>query len=317
MTINLPGDCNEITKTPSSKWPEIDLPNAEMGKVCLRFAPEPNGGLHLGHSKAVLLNKYFVDKYEGRLIVRMDDTNPTKESTEFVDGILKDLKSLGICYDTLTYTSNYFDQLKDMAERLISEGKAYVDDTPVDQMRFERDKGIESKCRNNNVSENLELWKEMIAGSDRGVMCCVRGKLDFQNKNKCLRDPVYYRCNPVLHHRVGSKYKLYPTYDFAGPFVDNTEGITHVLWSNEYSDRDDQYHLIQEDMGFKKVYFYEFSRLSMVYTLMSKRKHLWFVQNGRVDGWDDPRLPTIQGMVRRGLKIEALIQFILEQYTKH
>uniref|UniRef100_A0A803M8X1 Glutamyl-tRNA synthetase n=1 Tax=Chenopodium quinoa TaxID=63459 RepID=A0A803M8X1_CHEQI len=251
-------------------------------KVCLRFAPEPNGYLHIGHS--ALLNKYFVDKYNGRLIVRLDDTNPSKESTEFVDSLLKDIASLGIVYDAVTYTSDYFPQLMDMAEKLIHEGKAYVDDTPVDQMRIERDKGVESKCRNNSVSMNLELWKEMILGSDRGLMCCLRGKLDFQNPNKCLRDPVYYRCNLAHHHRVGFKYKLYPTYDFASSFVDALEGITHVLRSNEYRDRDDQCHMIQEDMGVRKV-----------------------------DGWDDPRLPTIQGMVRRGLKIEALTQFIREQ----
>ncbi|MBA0571133.1 hypothetical protein Golob_004724 [Gossypium lobatum] len=153
----------------------------------------------------------------------------------------------------------------------------------------------------------------MIAGSERGLQCCLRGKLDMQDPNKSLRDPVYYRCNPVPHHRIGSKYKIYPTYDFACPFVDAEEGITHALRSSEYHDRNAQYHRIQEDMGMRKVHIYEFSRLNMVYTLLSKRKLLWFVQNGKVDGWDDPRFPTVQGIVRRGLKIEALIQFILEQ----
>uniref|UniRef100_A0A803LJG4 Uncharacterized protein n=1 Tax=Chenopodium quinoa TaxID=63459 RepID=A0A803LJG4_CHEQI len=260
----------EKKKTYISNLPEIDLPNAEVGKVCLRFAPEPNGYLHIA-----------------------------KKSTEFVESLPKDIVTLGIVYDAVTYTFDYFPQLMDMAEKLICEGKANVDDTPVDQMRIKRDKGVESKCRNYSVSKNLELWKEMIVGSDRGLMCCLRGKLDFQNPNKCLRDPVYYRCNLAHHHRVGFKYKLYPTYDFASPFVDAFEGITHVLRSNEYRDRDDQCHMIQEDMGVRKVCFYEFSRLSMVYTLLSKRKILWFVQNGRVDGWDDPRVPTIQGMVRR------------------
>uniref|UniRef100_A0A803MFD2 Glutamate--tRNA ligase n=1 Tax=Chenopodium quinoa TaxID=63459 RepID=A0A803MFD2_CHEQI len=242
----------EKKKTHSSNLPEIELPNAEVGKVCLMFAPEPNGYLHIGHSKAALLNKYFVDKYKGRLIVRLDDTNPAKESTEFVESLLKDIGSLSIVYDAITYTSDYFPQLMDMAEKLIREGKAYVDHTPVDQMRIERDKGFESKSRNNSVSKNLELWKEMILGSNRGLMCCLRGKLDFQNPNKCLRDPVYYRCNLAHHHRVGFKYKLYPTYDFASPFVDALEGITHVLRSNEYRDRDDQCHMIQEDMGVRK-----------------------------------------------------------------
>lgn len=300
-------------KTKACRCPDVDLPNAEVGKVCLRFAPEPSGYLHIGHSKAALLNKYFAEKYKGRLIVRLDDTNPAKESNEFVENLLKDIESLGIVYDAVTFTSDYFPHLLEMAENLIYQGKAYVDDTPVEQMRKERDAGIESKCRKNGVEKNIYLWNEMLVGSDIGVRCCLRGKLDFANANKCLRDPVYYRCNPTPHHRVGSKYKLYPTYDFASPFVDALEGITHALRSSEYRDRDAQYHWIQEDMGVRKVEIYEFSRLNMVYTLLSKRKLLWFVQNGKVDGWDDPRVPTVQGMMRRGLQIDALIQFILEQ----
>lgn len=298
-------------KAPSR--PEVDLPDAEVGKVCVRFAPEPSGFLHIGHSKAALLNKYFAEKYEGRLIVRFDDTNPAKESNEFVENLLKDIETLGVVYNAVTYTSDYFPQLMEMAENLIRQGKAYVDDTPREQMQKERMDGIESKCRNNSVEQNLELWKEMIAGSDRGLMCCIRGKLDMQDPNKSLRDPVYYRCNPMPHHRIGSKYKVYPTYDFACPFVDSVEGISHALRSSEYHDRNAQYYRIQQDMGLRKVHIYEFSRLNMVYTLLSKRKLLWFVQNGKVDGWDDPRFPTVQGIVRRGLKIEALIQFILEQ----
>ncbi|CAO2826473.1 unnamed protein product [Amaranthus hypochondriacus] len=311
VTKSTGGDINEKVKAPSRS--EIDLPDAEVGKVCVRFAPEPSGYLHIGHSKAALLNKYFAERYKGRLIVRFDDTNPAKESNEFVENLLKDIETLGIVYDTVTYTSDYFPQLMEMAENLIRQGKAYVDDTPREQMQKERMDGIESKCRNNSVNTNLELWKEMIAGSERGLMCCVRGKLDMQDPNKSLRDPVYYRCNPMPHHRIGSKYKVYPTYDFACPFVDSIEGISHALRSSEYHDRNAQYHRIQQDMGLRKVHIYEFSRLNMVYTLLSKRKLLWFVQNGKVDGWDDPRFPTVQGIVRRGLKIEALIQFILEQ----
>ncbi|XP_058076275.1 glutamate--tRNA ligase, cytoplasmic [Magnolia sinica] len=292
---------------------EIDLPGAKIGEVCLRFAPEPSGYLHIGHSKAALLNKYFAQRYKGRLIVRFDDTNPAKESNEFVENLLIDIETLGIKYDAVTYTSDYFPQLMEMAENLIAKGKAYVDDTPREQMQKERMDGIESKCRNNSVDQNLALWKEMIAASERGLQCCVRGKLDMQAPNKSLRDPVYYRCNPMSHHRIGSKYKLYPTYDFACPFVDAIEGITHALRSSEYHDRNDQYYWILKDMGLRKVQIYEFSRLNMVYTLLSKRKLLWFVQNGKVEGWDDPRFPTVQGIVRRGLQIDALIQFILQQ----
>nr|XP_043609461.1 glutamate--tRNA ligase, cytoplasmic [Erigeron canadensis] len=296
-----------------SSRPEVDLPDAEMGKVCLRFAPEPSGYLHIGHAKAALMNQYFAQRYNGKVIIRFDDTNPAKESNEFVDNLLIDIKTLGINYETVTYTSDYFLQLMEMAVKLIKEGKAYVDDTPREEMKKERMDGIESKCRNNCVDENIKLWKEMIAGSERGLQCCLRGKLDMQDPNKSLRDPVYYRCNPIPHHRIGSKYKIYPTYDFACPFVDSIEGITHALRSSEYHDRNAQYYRIQEDMGLRKVLIYEFSRLNMVYTLLSKRKLLWFVQNGKVDGWDDARFPTVQGIVRRGLQVEALIQFILEQ----
>lgn len=307
----------DVGKVGSRSTNEVDLPNAEDGKVCLRFAPEPSGYLHIGHSKAALLNQYFADRYHGKIIIRFDDTNPAKESNEFVDNLLIDIKTLGINYKDVTYTSDYFPQLMEMAEKLIREKKAYVDDTPREQMQKERMDGIESRCRNHSVEENIKLWKEMIAGSERGLMCCVRGKLDMQDPNKSLRDPVYYRCNPMAHHRIGNKYKIYPTYDFACPFVDSIEGITHALRSSEYHDRNAQYYRIQNDMGLREVYIYEFSRLNMVYTLLSKRKLLWFVQNGKVDGWDDPRFPTVQGIVRRGLQIEALIQFILEQVSSN
>ncbi|KAK2379258.1 glutamine--tRNA ligase [Trifolium repens] len=310
---NVNGDVSENIKGGGKPLAEIDLPDAEIGKVRLRFAPEPSGYLHIGHSKAALLNKYFAERYQGKVIIRFDDTNPAKESNEFVDNLVKDIETLGIKYETITYTSDYFPELMELAEKLISQGKAYVDDTPREQMQKERMDGIESKCRNQSVEENLKLWKEMIAGSERGLQCCVRGKLDMQDPNKSLRDPVYYRCNPMPHHRIGSKYKVYPTYDFACPYADAREGITHALRSSEYHDRNAQYYRIQEDMGVKKVLIYEFSRLNMVYTLLSKRKLLWFVQKGKVESWDDPRFPTVQGIVRRGLKIEALIQFIVEQ----
>uniref|UniRef100_A0A1D1YWX2 glutamate--tRNA ligase n=2 Tax=Anthurium amnicola TaxID=1678845 RepID=A0A1D1YWX2_9ARAE len=292
---------------------EVDLPGAKVGEVRLRFAPEPSGYLHIGHAKAALLNHYFAQRYKGELILRFDDTNPAKESREFVENLMKDVSTLGIEYCRVTYTSDYFPQLMQLAERLIVEGKAYVDDTPREQMQKERMDGIESRCRGNSVDKSLALWKEMIAGSERGLQCCIRGKLDMQDPNKSLRDPVYYRCNPIPHHRIGDKYKVYPTYDFACPFVDATEGITHALRSSEYHDRNAQYYRILEDMGLRQVQIYEFSRLNMVYTLLSKRKLKWFVEMGIVDGWDDPRFPTVQGIVRRGLKIEALIEFILQQ----
>ncbi|CAA6659634.1 unnamed protein product [Spirodela intermedia] len=292
---------------------EVDLPGAKVGDVRLRFAPEPSGYLHIGHAKAALLNHYFAQRYKGELILRFDDTNPAKESNEFVENLIKDVSTLGIEYCKITYTSDYFPQLMEMAEKLMREGKAYVDDTPRETMQKERMDGIESKCRGHSIEQNLALWKEMIAGSERGVQCCIRGKLDMQDPNKSLRDPVYFRCNPLPHHRIGDKYKAYPTYDFACPFVDAIEGITHALRSSEYHDRNAQYYRILGDMGLRQVQIYEFSRLNMVYTLLSKRKLKWFVEMGIVEGWDDPRFPTVQGIVRRGLKIEALIEFILQQ----
>lgn len=292
---------------------EVDLPGAEMGKVCTRFPPEPSGYLHIGHAKAALLNQYFAQKYNGRLIIRFDDTNPSKEKDEFVDSILQDLETLGVKGDVITYTSDYFPQLMEMCEKLIKEGKAYVDDTEREQMQLERKALIESKCRNQTVEENLKLWQEMVAGTARGVQCCVRGKLDMSNANASLRDPVYYRCNPTPHHRVGSEYRVYPTYDFACPFVDSIEGVTHALRSSEYHDRNDQYYRVLDDMQLRRVHVWDFSRLNFVYTLLSKRKLQWFVDNGKVEGWHDPRFPTVRGITRRGLTVEALKQFILSQ----
>jgi glutamyl-tRNA synthetase len=285
-----------------------------MGKVCTRFPPEPSGYLHIGHAKAALLNQYFAQKYKGRMIVRFDDTNPEKEYSQFVECIMEDLETLGVKGDVVTYTSDYFSDLVKMTEKLIREGKAYVDDTPREQMQKERMDGIESRCRNQSVDENLALWKEMLIASDRGTQCCVRGKFDMQAVNKSMRDPVYYRCNPrANHHRVGDKFKVYPTYDFACPFVDSIEGVTHALRSSEYYDRREQYYKVLEDMGLRKVHVWDFSRLNMTYTLLSKRKLHWFVENRKVDGWDDPRFPTVRGILRRGLTIEALKQFILSQ----
>ncbi|KAL3695636.1 hypothetical protein R1sor_009712 [Riccia sorocarpa] len=303
---------NEASSSSESTF-DIELPEAKMGKVCTRFPPEPSGYLHIGHAKAALLNQHFAQKYKGRLIIRFDDTNPTKEKDEYVESILQDLDTLGVKGDALTYTSDYFEELQQMAEKLIKEGKAYVDDTPREQMQKERMDGIESKRRNTSVEENLALWKEMLAGSEKGTQCCVRGKLDMQALNKTLRDPVYYRCNPTPHHRVGAKYKVYPTYDFACPYVDAVEGVTHALRSSEYHDRNEQYYRVLEEMGLRKVIVWDFSRLNFVYTLLSKRKLQWFVDNGWVEGWDDPRFPTVRGIQRRGLTVEALRQFILSQ----
>ncbi|KAI8920350.1 tRNA synthetases class I, catalytic domain-containing protein [Powellomyces hirtus] len=295
---------------------EIGLKDVVHGQVVTRFPPEPSGYLHIGHAKAALLNDYFAKTYEGKLIVRFDDTNPSKEKVEFEESIKEDLLLLGIKADQITYTSDSFDKLYEYALQMIKEGNAYVDDTDVDTMRAERmqQDGIESKSRNLSIEENLKRFEEMKNGTEFGLKCCLRAKIDMKNKNKCLRDPVLYRCNiAVPHHRTGNKWKIYPIYDFACPIVDSLEGVTHALRTNEYRDRNPQYEWILNALKLRQVHIWDFSRLNFVYTLLSKRKLTWFVDEGLVTGWDDPRFPTVRGIRRRGMTIDALRQYILMQ----
>ncbi|KAG1668987.1 hypothetical protein FOA52_000580 [Chlamydomonas sp. UWO 241] len=297
---------------------DINLPDAHMGKVVTRFPPEPSGYLHIGHAKAALLNQYFADMYKGKLLVRFDDTNPSKEKDEFVENIMADMVRLGLRYDKLSYTSDYFPELLDIGEALIKSGILYCDDTPVDQMRDERLKLIESRCRTRTVDENLRLLEEMKKASEEGLANCVRFKLNMKSDNGCMRDPVAFRCNLSHHWRTGHKYKIYPTYDFACPYVDAAEGVTHALRTSEYKDREEQFYWILKAIKtvrptLPNVHIWDYSRLNFVFTLLSKRKLQWFVETKRVDGWDDPRMPTVQGILRRGMKIESLREFILAQ----
>ncbi len=237
------------------------------GKVVVRFPPEPSGStpppcppisdsvagattwlnlvatgyLHIGHAKAALLNDFYSKEFAGKLIVRFDDTNPTKENQEFVDAIMEDLKTLGISADVVTYTSDHFSMLQEVAEKMIKAGHAYIDDTPVDLMREWRMAGQASPRREQPVEENLKLWKEMIEGTKIGLTCCLRAKIDMKHKNTAMRDPTMYRCVPEPpHHRTGSKFKAYPCYDFCCPIVDAHEGVTHAMRTNEYHDRNEQ-----------------------------------------------------------------------------
>ncbi|XP_039757718.1 bifunctional glutamate/proline--tRNA ligase isoform X4 [Pararge aegeria] len=291
----------------------IDLPHAEMGKVVVRFPPEASGFLHIGHAKAALLNQYYQQAFEGKLIMRFDDTNPAKENADFEKVILEDVEMLEIKPEIFTHTSQYFDLMQEFCEKLIKEGKAFVDDTPPEQMKNEREQKIESKNRSNSVEKNLQLWGEMKKGSQIGVRNCVRAKIDMQSTNGCLRDPTIYRCKPEEHPRTGTSYKVYPTYDFACPIVDSIEGVTHVLRTMEYHDRDPQFYWFIDSLGLRKPYIWEYSRLSMTNTVLSKRKLTWFVEQGLVDGWDDPRMPTVRGVLRRGMTVEGLRQFIQAQ----
>ncbi|KIY73190.1 glutamate-tRNA ligase [Cylindrobasidium torrendii FP15055 ss-10] len=291
----------------------LGLEGAEMGKVVTRFPPEPSGYLHIGHAKAAMLNQYFAKMYEGKLIIRFDDTNPSKETTEFEDTILEDLHLLDVKADVITHTSDYFEQLHQYAIKAIKDGKAYADDTLQEQMRKERWDGIASRHREDSVEDNLKHFDEMFKGSEEGVRWCLRAKLSVDDPNKALRDPVIYRCNLLPHHRTGDKWKVYPTYDFACPIVDSIEGVTHALRTNEYRDRNPQYWWMTDAVGLRKVRIWDFSRLNFIYTLLSKRKLHQFVNSGAVRGWDDPRFPTVRGIRRRGMTVDALRQFMLLQ----
>ncbi|KAM4770860.1 LOW QUALITY PROTEIN: bifunctional glutamate/proline--tRNA ligase [Rhinophrynus dorsalis] len=291
----------------------VELPGAEMGKVVVRFPPEASGYLHIGHAKAALLNQHYQVNFKGKLIMRFDDTNPEKEKEDFEKVILEDVSMLQIKPDQFTYTSDHFETIMKYAEKLIQEGKAYVDDTPAEQMKSEREQRLESKHRSNSVEKNQQMWEEMKKGTEYGQTCCLRAKIDMSSNNGCMRDPTLFRCKTQPHPRTGSKYNIYPTYDFACPIVDSVEGVTHALRTTEYHDRDEQFYWIIDALGIRKPYIWEYSRLNLNNTVLSKRKLTWFVNEGLVDGWDDPRFPTVRGVLRRGMTVEGLKQFIAAQ----
>ncbi|KAH7552902.1 hypothetical protein BM1_07875 [Bipolaris maydis] len=282
--------------------------------IVTRFPPEPSGYLHIGHAKAALLNDYFAhEKYKGKLLLRFDDTNPTKEKQEFQDAIVEDCALLGIKPDSVSYTSDWFDQLYEMCVQAIKDGLAYADDTVQEKMRDERMNGIASARRDSSVEDNLARFEEMKKGNEEGLKWCIRAKMSVDDPNKAMRDPVIYRCNPQAHHRTGEKWKIYPTYDFCCPIVDALEGVTHALRTTEYNDRDAQYQWFIKNLKLRKVHNWGFARLNFVKTVLSKRKLTKIVDAGIVGGWDDPRMPTVRGVRRRGAVIPALREFILKQ----
>uniref|UniRef100_A0A8C4HIW8 Bifunctional glutamate/proline--tRNA ligase n=1 Tax=Dicentrarchus labrax TaxID=13489 RepID=A0A8C4HIW8_DICLA len=291
----------------------VELPGAEMGKVVVRFPPEASGYLHIGHAKAALLNQHYQVTFKGKLIMRFDDTNPEKEKEDFEKVILEDVAMLQIHPDQFTYTSDHFPTIIGFAEQLLAEGKAYIDNTPPEQMKQEREQRVESKCRNNTVEQNMKMWSDMKAGTEFGQTCCMRAKMDMSSNNGCMRDPTLFRCKNAPHPRTGNTYKVYPTYDFACPIVDSLEGVTHALRTTEYHDRDEQFYWIIEALRLRKPYIWEYARLNLNNTVLSKRKLTWFVDQGYVDGWDDPRFPTVRGVLRRGMTVEGLKQFIAAQ----
>lgn len=292
---------------------DIGLQDTEKG-VVTRFPPEPSGYLHIGHAKAALLNDYFAHKkYKGKLILRFDDTNPLKEKQEFEDSIIKDLELMGIKHDVLSHTSDYFQELYDAAVKLIESGNAYADNTPQDILRDERMKRIDSRNRGISIVDSLKRFEEMKSGSEEGTRWYIRAKINMQDLNGAMRDPVIYRCSPEPHHRTGDTWKIYPTYDFACPVIDALEGVTHALRTTEYNDRDAQYQWFLKAMNLRHVYNWNFARMAFVRVFLSKRKLTKVVDQGSVWGWDDPRMPTVRGIRRRGMTIEALQEFILSQ----
>lgn len=296
-------------------WEKLE--GAEIGKVVTRFPPEPSGYLHIGHMKACILNRHLADLYQGKMVIRFDDTNPDKESSEFVENIINDLKYAKIEWQgEIQYVTDSFAALEEEMTKLISKGQAYCDNTPTEEMRDKRDKGIPTQCRDQSIEENLAIWEKMkdksISKDSEYRKYCVRGKFpNIKDKNKCMRDPVFYRFCDAEHYRLGTTYKIYPTYDFACPYVDHKGGVTHMMRTNEYADRIPMYRWVEEALGLPRMHIYEYSRLCLVHTVLSKRKLKWFVETGRVDGWDDPRFPTLRGILRRGVKMEALKEFIL------
>lgn len=292
---------------------DVDLPGAEMGKVVTRFPPEPSGYLHIGHVKALVSNDNIAKMYNGTMLLRFDDTNPTKEKHEYTENIMKDMHTLDVQWKGPTYTSDMIPEFYEYGRKFIKLGYGYCDDTPVDIMRQERMNKIECKNRNNTVEENLRIFEEMIKGSEEGLRYCVRAKIDMQSPVGCMRDPTMFRCNTTPHPRHGTKFICYPMYDFACPIIDSVEGVTHTLRTIEYHDRNEQYYWVLKVLGLRQPVIWDFSRLNFKYTLLSKRKLQWFVDQGLVEGWFDPRFPTVQGILRRGLSVEALKEFMISQ----
>lgn len=302
----------------------IPLKNTEKG-VVTRFPPEPSGYLHIGHAKAALLNDFFAhEQYNGTLLLRFDDTNPKNESAEFQDAIIEDLALMGVKPDKVSHTSDYFQQLYEYCIQMIKNGKAYADDTEKEVMQRQRFDGLPSARRDESVEDSLARFEEMKAGTDEGQRWCIRAKLSVDSPNKALRDPVIYRCvvkyvdeegveHQISHHRTGTRWKIYPNYDFCCPVIDSLEGVTHALRTTEYQDRNDQYQWMLKALNLRKVDIWGFSRLNFVRTLLSKRKLTRLVKSGAVYGWDDPRFPTVRGIRRRGMTVEALREFMVSQ----
>lgn len=283
------------------------------GRVQTRFPPEPNGYLHIGHAKAICLDFGLADEFGGKTNLRFDDTNPTKEETEYVEAIMEDVRWLGFEWDGLFYASDYFQQLYEWAIKLIKDGKAYVCDLTADQTREYRgtltEPGKDSPYRNRSIAENLDLFERMKNGEFADGSRTLRAKIDMASPNLSFRDPVMYRILHQHHHRTGDAWCIYPMYDYAHGQSDSIEQVTHSICTLEFDNNRHLYNWFIEQLGIFPSQQFEFDRLSLTYTVMSKRKLLRLVQEGLVSGWNDPRMPTLSGMRRRGYTPEAIRDF--------
>ncbi|NLX84955.1 MAG: glutamine--tRNA ligase/YqeY domain fusion protein [Synergistaceae bacterium] len=294
-----------------------DLENGVVDSIITRFPPEPNGYLHIGHAKSICLNFGLAIQFDGKCNLRFDDTNPTKEETEYVESIMNDVKWLGFEWANLCYASDYFDQFYKWAIDLINAGKAYVDDQSAEDIRQNRGTltkpGEDSPFRNRSIEENIDLFKRMTEGEFEEGSRVLRAKIDMSSSNINMRDPVIYRILKRSHHRTGDKWCVYPMYDFAHGYEDAIEGITHSICTLEFQDHRPLYDWFIENVDVPHVpRQYEFARLNLTFTIMSKRKLLELVTSGIVSGWDDPRMPTICGFRRRGYTPESIRRFCKE-----
>jgi glutaminyl-tRNA synthetase len=287
--------------------------NKYAGHVQTRFPPEPNGYLHIGHAKAICLDFGLAAEFSGHTNLRFDDTNPAKEETEYVESIKADVQWLGFQWDGLFYASDYFDQLYEWAIKLIKDGKAYVDDLSAEEIRKYRgtltEPGKDSPYRNRSIDENLHLLERMRAGEFPDGSRVLRARIDMASPNLNMRDPVMYRILHAHHYRTGSKWCIYPMYDYAHGQSDSLEKVTHSMCTLEFEDHRPLYNWFIQQLGIFPSQQIEFDRLNLTYTLLSKRKLLQLVQEGRVRGWDDPRMPTLSGLRRRGYTPEAIRNF--------
>lgn len=291
-----------------------DLENGVYSRVQTRFPPEPNGYLHIGHAKAIYINFFTKEKYNGICNLRMDDTNPGKEDTEYAEAIKEDIKWLGYDYDNVFYASDYFDFMYENAVKLIKDGKAFVCDLTADEMKEYRgtltEPGKNSPYRDRSVEENLDLFQRMTDGEFADGEKVLRAKIDMSSPNMNMRDPVIYRIAHMSHYKAGDKWCVYPMYDFAHPLEDAREGVTHSLCSLEFENHRPLYDWVLQNCGINEApRQIEFARLNLNYCVTSKRRCLYLVNNGYVDGWDDPRMVTVCGMRRRGFPPAAIRDF--------